>query len=38
MGYIKGELSVEEVFDTSLIDRIHPEQEHYKTERKKREE
>ena len=29
MGYIRREIPVHEIFDTSLIDEIHPEKEHY---------
>lgn len=29
MGYIKREISAHEIFDTSLIDEIHPEEDHY---------
>ena len=38
MGYMKGEVSVQEVFDTGLIDKIHPEQDHYNIEKHEREE
>ena len=29
LGYIRREIAVHEIFDTSLIDRIHPEEDHY---------
>ena len=29
MGYIRREISMHEIFDTSLIDKIHPEEDHY---------
>jgi NitT/TauT family transport system substrate-binding protein len=29
LGYISREISVHEIFDTSLIDKIHPEEGHY---------
>jgi NitT/TauT family transport system substrate-binding protein len=29
MGYINREISVHEIFDTALIDKIHPEKDHY---------
>ena len=31
MGYIRREMAAHEIFDTSLIDKIHPEEEHYTT-------
>jgi len=29
LGYIQRELTISEIFDTSVIDRIHPEEDHY---------
>lgn len=29
LGYIRGEITSDELFDTSLINRIHPAQDHY---------
>jgi NitT/TauT family transport system substrate-binding protein len=29
LGYIKRELGQDEIFDTSLITKIHPEKDHY---------
>jgi len=29
LGYIRREISTHEIFDTSLIDKIHPEEDHY---------
>ena len=29
LGYIKRELDKDEIFDTSLIEKIHPEKDHY---------
>lgn len=29
LGYVKGELSREEIFDTTVIDVVHPEKDHY---------
>jgi hypothetical protein len=29
LGYIRREISAQEIFDTSLIDAIHPEDDHY---------
>jgi NitT/TauT family transport system substrate-binding protein len=31
LGYIRREIAAHEIFDTSLIDAIHPEEEHYTT-------
>ena len=38
LGYIRREISTHEIFDTALIDKIHPEQDHYNIERQEREE
>jgi NitT/TauT family transport system substrate-binding protein len=29
MGYLRRDISVEEIFDTSFIDKVHPEKDHY---------
>lgn len=29
LGYIRREITADEIFDTSLIDKIHPEEDHY---------
>jgi NitT/TauT family transport system substrate-binding protein len=29
MGYMRREIAADEIFDTSLIDKIHPEKDHY---------
>jgi NitT/TauT family transport system substrate-binding protein len=29
MGYLRRNISVDEIFETSFIDRVHPEKEHY---------
>ena len=29
LGYIRREIAAHEIFDTSLIDKIHPEEDHY---------
>jgi ABC-type nitrate/sulfonate/bicarbonate transport system substrate-binding protein len=29
LGYISREIASSEIFDTSLIDKIHPEKDHY---------
>jgi NitT/TauT family transport system substrate-binding protein len=31
LGYLRRDLSAREIFDTSMIDKIHPEKDHYNT-------